>query len=214
MWDLLKFSRRRTGTNKAFTLIELLVVIAIIALLISILLPALSKAKENGNLAYCLNNLRVMAGVTPMYIDDHGGELVLPWHAPLTRYLATLISYYSGIPGGIFAPALAVGAAIGSTLGPLFNSLVGTTPILTLCMAGFLAAVTQSPITAAIIVMEMIDGHGMVLSLMAVALIAKAVSSRLGPELYQRLAADFMVSDQATTANPNAKAADAPKAAM
>ncbi len=142
------------------------------------------------------------------------GELVLPWHAPLTRYLATLISYYSGIPGGIFAPALAVGAAIGSTLGPLFNSLVGTTPILTLCMAGFLAAVTQSPITAAIIVMEMIDGHGMVLSLMAVALIAKAVSSRLGPELYQRLAADFMVSDQATTANPNAKAADAPKAAM
>ena len=58
-------------------------------------------------------------------------------------------------------------------------------------MAGFLAAVTQAPITAAIIVMEMIDGHAMVISLMAVALIAKAVSSRLGPELYQKLATGF-----------------------
>lgn len=58
-------------------------------------------------------------------------------------------------------------------------------------MAGFLAAVTQSPITSAIIVMEMIDSHGMVISLMAVALIAKAVSSRLGPELYQQLALGY-----------------------
>lgn len=39
--------------------------------------------------------------------------------------------------------------------------------------------------------MEMIDSHGMVISLMAVALIAKAVSSRLGPELYQQLALGF-----------------------
>ena len=130
------------------------------------------------------------------------GELVLPWYAPVTRYLATLVSYFSGIPGGTFAPALAIGAAMGSNLAPLFNASVGATPILTLCMAGFLAAVTQSPITAAIIVMEMIDGHGMVLSLMAVALIAKAVSSRLGPELYQRLAADFLGADHLVPIGP------------
>ena len=59
-------------------------------------------------------------------------------------------------------------------------------------MAGFLAAVTRSPITAAIIVMEMVDGHGMVISLMAVALIASAISSRFGGELYHLLALDFL----------------------
>mgnify|MGYP002381946133 FL=1 len=142
------------------------------------------------------------------------GELALPWYAPVTRYLATLVSYFSGIPGGIFAPALAIGAAIGSNLTPLFSASVGSTPILTLCMAGFLAAVTQSPITAAIIVMEMIDGHGMVLSLMAVALIAKAVSSRLGPELYQRLAGDFLGADRSIPAGAGVKSDTAPFGTM
>ena len=71
-----------------------------------------------------------------------------------------------------------------------------------LCMVGFLAAVTQPPITCAIIVMEMIDSHSMVISLMAVALIAKAVSSRMGPELYQQLARGFLENaEPATTAN-------------
>ena len=119
------------------------------------------------------------------------GELSMPWHAPITRYLATLVSYYSGIPGGLFAPSLAVGGALGSTIAPLLGIGPDAIPVVVLCMTGFLAAVTQSPITATIIVMEMVDGHDMVISLMAVALIAKAVSSRIGPELYQQLAKDF-----------------------
>lgn len=119
------------------------------------------------------------------------GELVLPWHAPITRFLATIVSYYSGIPGGIFAPALAVGASLGSNLAQLLGIPADTVPIIALCMAGFLAAVTQAPITSAIIVMEMIDGHEMVISLMAVTMIAKAVSGRLSPELYQHLALEF-----------------------
>ena len=55
-------------------------------------------------------------------------------------------------------------------------------------MAGFLAAVTQAPITSFIIVMEMIDGHEMVISLMAVALIAAIVSKLFSPPLYLTLA--------------------------
>ncbi|RTL52112.1 MAG: chloride channel protein [Rhodocyclaceae bacterium] len=125
------------------------------------------------------------------------GELALPWYAAAARYLATLLTYFSGIPGGIFAPSLAVGAAMGANLAPLFPGDGAVIPVITLCMTAFLAAVTQSPITAAIIVMEMVDGHGMVLSLMAVALIARAVSSRLGPELYQQLAVGFLRDDGA-----------------
>lgn len=126
-------------------------------------------------------------GITSQII---AADVGLPWHAPITRFLATVVTYFSGIPGGIFAPSLAVGAAVGANAAEFFA--LAAQPIIALCMVGFLAAVTQSPITSAIIVMEMIDSHGMVISLMAVALIAKAVSSRMGPELYQQLARGFL----------------------
>ena len=59
---------------------------------------------------------------------------------------------------------------------------------LTLPMAGFLAAVTQAPMTAFIIVMEMVDGYGLVLSLMSCALISSAVSRMVSRPLYASLA--------------------------
>ena len=55
-------------------------------------------------------------------------------------------------------------------------------------MAGFLAAVTQAPLTAFIIVMEMVDGHAMVLSLMASAMLASLVSRMISRPLYETLA--------------------------
>ena len=55
-------------------------------------------------------------------------------------------------------------------------------------MAGFLAAATQAPLTSFIIVMEMVDGHAMVLSLMACALVASTISRIMSPPLYATLA--------------------------
>ena len=60
---------RRIG-YRAFTLIELLVVVAIIALLISILLPSLNKAKENGRRAVCLSNLHHLGLAFKGYFED------------------------------------------------------------------------------------------------------------------------------------------------
>lgn len=119
------------------------------------------------------------------------GGVSLPWHAPVTRYLATIISYYSGIPGGIFAPSLAVGGALGNVVSNFFGD-IGHGALMAIFMAGFLAAVTQSPLTSAIIVMEMIDGHAMVIALIAVSFLAKIVSARISPELYQRLALNWL----------------------
>src|SRR5207237_5814516 len=63
----------RAAGSRGFTLIELLVVIAIIALLISILLPALGLAREQGKVAKCVANMRQIALFHHMYLDQEDG---------------------------------------------------------------------------------------------------------------------------------------------
>jgi prepilin-type N-terminal cleavage/methylation domain-containing protein/prepilin-type processing-associated H-X9-DG protein len=71
--------------RRGFTLIELLVVIAIIAILASLLLPALTRAKESARAAYCKGNMRQLALGLLMYAEDSAEYL--PWSGDVDRNL-------------------------------------------------------------------------------------------------------------------------------
>jgi H+/Cl- antiporter ClcA len=105
----------------------------------------------------------------------------------LLKFVATWITTWAGVPAGIFAPSLAIGGGIGSDVAQFMLGVPSTT-LIAVGMAAFLAAVTQAPMTSFIIVMEMVDGHGLVLSLMASALLASGVSRLVSAPLYAALA--------------------------
>jgi len=115
------------------------------------------------------------------------GAAAMPPAYALFKFLATWLTSWAGVPAGIFAPSLAIGAAIGNDVALLLYG-AQMPALIALGMVGFLSAATQAPLTAFIIVMEMVDGHAMVLSLMACALVAYAVARAISPPLYATLA--------------------------
>ena len=115
------------------------------------------------------------------------------WYFAL-KLAATTISYLSGIPGGIFAPSLAVGAGLGHALANLMPHVPPAALVL-LGMVGYFSGVVQAPITAAVIVMEMTDNQAMTIPLMATSFIAFGVSRLVCRRaLYGALARRFLVA--------------------
>jgi prepilin-type N-terminal cleavage/methylation domain-containing protein/prepilin-type processing-associated H-X9-DG protein len=84
--------RRATG----FTLIELLIVVAILSLLVSILLPAISKAKALAKSAVCLSNLRQIGTAEELYASENNGYQPPVNNADRTAYWDAILWFYLG----------------------------------------------------------------------------------------------------------------------
>ena len=84
--------------DTGFTLIELLVVIAIIAILVALLLPALSRAKTSAQRTDCLNNLRQISFAIHLYAGDNGDKTPNAGNATFILY-KELVKSYVGLHG-------------------------------------------------------------------------------------------------------------------
>lgn len=87
------------------------------------------------------------------------------------KFLLTLLSYGSGVPGGIFAPILVMGSCLGYLLGVLTNRFVpaaGLTPAIaaTIGMAAFLTGSVRAPLTAVVLIVEMTNEYNLLFALL------------------------------------------------
>ncbi|MEO1209698.1 MAG: chloride channel protein [Cyanobacteria bacterium J06638_20] len=156
----------------------------------------------------------IMATLLPTVFRDNTGlqEVVstgtIGWQLLLllfcVKFLLTLLAYGSGAPGGIFAPSLILGGALGSLVGLFAASMeqvfgvplaleIGISPTTTYALAGmgaFFSAVTRGPITAIVIVFEITTDFNLVLPLMIGSVVAFLVAQWLvGGSIYNHLLA-------------------------
>ncbi len=120
------------------------------------------------------------------------------------KLLATVASSVSGIPGGIFAPSLAVGAGLGANVAALLPGAPAQA-LVVLGMVAYFSGVVQAPITAFVIVTEMTDDHALVVPVMLCSLIGFAVSRLVCHEgVYHALSHTFVAAEAARVAEPAA----------
>jgi H+/Cl- antiporter ClcA len=118
------------------------------------------------------------------------------WFGP-AKFLATLATAAAGLPGGIFAPSLAVGAGLGNLLRQVFPGGPASA-IVILGMVGYFAGVVRAPLTAVIILSETTASRGLMLPMFATAFLADAASQRVCKEkLYHGLARTFDLNPKA-----------------
>lgn len=112
------------------------------------------------------------------------------WFGP-AKFLATLATAVAGLPGGIFAPSLSVGAGLGNLLCSIFPGSPASA-IVILGMVGYFAGVVRAPLTAVIILSETTASRGLMLPMFAAAFIADGVSQLVCREkLYHGLSRTF-----------------------
>nr|WP_125953416.1 chloride channel protein [Novosphingobium sp. MD-1] len=111
------------------------------------------------------------------------------------KFAATLATAISGLPGGIFAPSLSIGAGIGDMLRSLLPGYPAGAVVL-LGMVAYFSGVVRAPLTAVIIISETTASRGLMMPLLAAALIGDFAASTISHEkLYHGLSLRFLPKD-------------------
>lgn len=111
---------------------------------------------------------------------------------PLMRMLASIATFFIGIPAGIFVPSLSVGAGIGANLAE-WVPIAPLSVVILLGMTGYFAGMLQAPLTSFVIIMEMTNSHDLLLPMMATAFIANGTSKLICPlSLYEGLTQHYL----------------------
>lgn len=124
----------------------------------------------------------------------HGVEY--PWYYAPVKAMASFFSLISGIPGGLFDPSLSVGAGIGQSMIPAVDMLfpgMDQKSIIMMFMVAYFAGVVQSPLTCAVIMVEMTGARYMTIPLIGVAIVAYECSHLIcRTSIYEALADLFL----------------------
>ena len=125
------------------------------------------------SLAFFVNREVFGSGKEIMAHTLFTNDKYVSWYTPLLRMFGPVLSFTTGGAGGVFAPALAAGASIGSVMSEWFHLSGTNSNLLILCgMVGFLTGVTRTPFTSAILVLEMTDRHNVIFHLMLAGMVA------------------------------------------
>lgn len=106
----------------------------------------------------------------------------------IAKWFSTVLTYWTGTPGGIFTPSLTIGAVLGERIATLTGLAQGTHVLVLICMAAFLAGATQSPLTSAVVVMEMTGGQNLLFWLLISCIFASQVSRQFSPRPFYHAA--------------------------
>ena len=107
----------------------------------------------------------------------------------LEKFVTTVLSYLSGMAGGIFSPCLSIGAGLGLSVAKLFH-FANFKVCALLGMVAFFSGVIQAPLTAVIIIMEMTDEHILIIPFMVAAFLSRRIGQVFMPVPLYRFLAD------------------------
>ncbi len=107
----------------------------------------------------------------------------------LEKFFTTVLSYLSGMAGGIFSPCLSIGAGLGFSVAKVCH-FANFKVCALLGMVAFFSGVIQAPLTAVIIIMEMTDEHILIIPFMIAAFLARRIGKGLMPVPLYRFLAD------------------------
>ncbi|WII73722.1 chloride channel protein [Bdellovibrio sp. 22V] len=116
---------------------------------------------------------------------------------PIARIFGNLFTYIGGVVGGVFAPALSSGAALGQYLSSLFG-FASMKLMIMVGMVAFLTGISRTPFTSFVLVLEMSDSHEIILYLMLSSLIANFSARLISAKGFYEKAAHGLIKQNAS----------------